>query len=69
MDVETIHLDQQLVERLFAFVVPTTEPGPAVASNGIDLVDEDDCWRVGLGLLEEVANTGRANADEHLDEV
>ena len=67
--VEAVHLDEQLVEGLLALVVPAAESGAAVTADGVDLVDEDDGRRVLLGLVEEVANTGCADADEHLDEV
>ena len=43
--VETIHLDQNLVERLFALVVATAEPGAALAADRVDLVDKDDAGR------------------------
>ncbi len=68
-DVEAVHLDEQLVERLLALVVATAETGATVTADGIDLVDEDDCWRILLRLLEQVTDAGRADADEHLDEV
>src|SRR5947207_526242 len=45
------------------------EPGATVAADGVDLVDEDDGRRAALGLLEQVADPGGADADEHLDEV
>jgi glucuronate isomerase len=68
--VEAVHLDQQLVERLLALVVPTehiasTAPPPDRAQ----LVDEDDrrCGLLGLG--EQVAHTGCADADHDLDEL
>ncbi len=66
---EAVHLDEQLVERLLALVVTTAEAGAAVATDGVDLVDEDDARRVLLALLEQVADAARADADEHLDEV
>src|SRR5690606_5713235 len=66
---EPVHLDEELVERLLALVVPSTEPSPAMAPDGVDLVDEDDAGGVLLALLEEVAHTARTDADEHLDEV
>ena len=69
LDVEAVHLDQHLVERLLALVVPAAQAGAAVPPDGVDLVDEDDRRRVGLGLLEQVTDPGRADADEHLDEV
>ncbi len=66
---KAVHLDQQLVERLLALVVAAAEAGAAVASDGVDLVHEDDARGVLLGLLEEVAHARGADADEHLDEV
>ena len=69
LDVEAVHLDEQLVQRLLALVVTAAEAGATVPADGVDLVDEDDGRRVGLGLLEEVAHAGRTDTDEHLDEV
>jgi hypothetical protein len=66
---EAVHLDQHLVQRLLALVVATAEAGTAMAADRIDFVDEDDARRVLLGVLEHVANAGRADADEHFDEV
>ncbi len=69
LHVEAIHLDEQLVEGLLPLVVPAAHAGAAVATDGIDLVHEDDGRRAGLGLLEEVAHPAGPDADEHLDEV
>ena len=69
LDVEAVHLDEQLVEGLLALVVAAADAGAAVAADGVDLVDEDDGRRVLLGLLEQVAHAARADTDEHLDEV
>ncbi len=66
--VEAVHLDQDLVERLLALVVAATETGAALASNGIDFVDEDDARGISLRLVEQVAHTGGADTHEHLDE-
>ena len=66
---EAVHLDQQLVERLLALVVAAAQAGAALAADRVDLVDEDDARAVLLGLLEQVAHPGGADADEHLDEV
>ena len=68
-DVEAVHLDQQLVQGLLTLVVAAAQAGAAMAADGVDLVDEDDRRGVGLGLLEQVAHTRGADADEHLDEV
>ncbi len=40
--VEAVHLDEELVERLLALVVPAAEARTAVTADGVDLVDEDD---------------------------
>ena len=69
LDVEAVHLDEQLVQGLLALVVAAAETGAAVPADGVDLVDEDDGGRVGLGLLEQVADAAGADTDEHLDEV
>src|SRR5208282_2338981 len=66
---EPVHLDQQLVERLFAFIVTAAKPGPAMTSHRVDLVDENDTRRMLLALHEQVAHARRANANEHLDKV
>ena len=69
LDVEAVHLDQQLVQGLLALVVAAAEAGAAVPADGVDLVHEHDRRGVRLGLLEQVAHPGGADADEHLDEV
>ncbi len=66
---EPVHLDEQLVERLLSLVVTAAKACTPVPAYGINLVDEDDTWRVCFPLLEEVADAARADADEHLDEV
>src|SRR2546428_122942 len=40
-----------------------------LATECVDLVEEDDAGRVLLRMPEEVAHPRRADADEHLDEV
>ena len=66
---EAVHLHQQLVQRLLAFVMAAAQAGAAVPSDGIDLVDEDDARRITLRLLEHVAHARGADAHEHLDEI
>src|SRR6202043_2542145 len=53
---EAIHLDEELVQGLLAFVVATAEAGAAMAANGVYFIDEDDARRVLLGLLEHVTD-------------
>ena len=66
---EAVHLDEQLVQRLLALVVPAAEARAAVAADGVDFVDEHDAGCVLLALLEQIADAAGADADEHLDEV
>src|SRR3954468_19861542 len=67
--VEAIHLDQDLVEGLLPLVVAAAEAGAALAADRVDLVDEDDARRIALRLVEQVAHSAGADADEHLDEL
>ena len=67
--VEAVELDEHLVERLLALIVPTTDTGTALPTHRVDLVDEDDRAPDGFGALEQIAHTRRADAREHLDEV
>src|SRR5690606_20115124 len=66
---KTIHLYQQLVERLLALVVTTAQPGTTVTADGVDLINEDDARRMLFSLLEHVAHTAGADTDKHLHKV
>jgi hypothetical protein len=66
---EPVHLGQHLVEGLLPLVVPTAEAGPALATDRVDLVHEDDRLAHLAGALEEVADAAGTDADEHLHEV
>src|SRR6266566_5256598 len=63
--IEAVHLDEDLVQRLLALVVRTTQARAALPTNGVDLVDENDAGAVALGLVEQVAYAAGAYADEH----
>ena len=68
--VEAVDLCQELIQRLLALVVRhQTDAAAAALADCVDLVDEHDRRRRSPGLLEQVAHAGRANADEHLDEL
>ncbi len=45
------------------------EARAAVATNGVDFINEDDAGSVFLALLEQVAHAARAHAHEHFHEV
>ena len=66
--VETVHLDQHLVEGLFTLIVRTAQTGTALATDGIDFIHEDDAGRMALGLVEQVAHPAGAHTDEHFHE-
>jgi hypothetical protein len=38
---EAVHLDEQLVERLLALIVPATKPRAAMPTDSINLVDKN----------------------------
>ena len=66
--IEAVHLRQELIERLLAFLVAAERALHAHLAERVELVDEDDARRLAFGLLEQVADAGRADAHEHLDE-
>jgi hypothetical protein len=69
---EAVHLREDLVQRLLALVVGAraeARPAGARAADRVELVDEDDRGRGLLGLLEQVAHAGGADADDRLDEL
>ena len=68
--VETVHLDQELVERLLALVVPAREVAHAARlSEGVQLVHEDDAGGLLHRLLKEIAHARGAQTHEHLHEL
>src|SRR5215470_3427698 len=66
--VKAVEFRQQLVECLLLLVVAAIYARGAAAAKGIELVDEDDAGSGVPRLLEEVAHTCGADADEQLDE-
>ncbi len=45
------------------------QSGAAMAADGVNFVNENDAGSILLALLEQVAHTASADADEHFDEV
>jgi len=70
---EAVHLGEDLVEGLLAFVAARTgearHPAPTAATDRVKLVDEDDRRGVLLRLLEQVPYPARADPGHHLDEL
>ena len=65
---ETIHLGEQLVQGLLPFVVAATDAGTTLATDSVDLVNEDQAGAVLLGLLEQIADPACTDTHEHLNE-
>src|SRR6478752_7536221 len=42
--IKTIHLDEELIERLLALIIRSAETGEPLTANSIKLVNEDDGW-------------------------
>src|SRR3989344_9428766 len=66
---EAVHLREDLIERLLAFIVSTTETGTAaLAPDGIYFIDEDDARCVSLCAGEQIAHARCADTHEHFHE-
>ena len=66
--VKTVHLDEQLVERLLPLIV-AAQIIHAALTDCIQLINEDDAGRLLARRTEEVADTACTDADEHLNEI
>src|SRR6185369_7861565 len=64
--IESIHLDEQLVERLILIGGGGVAATAALASESVNLVDEDDAGRKLSALREQVSHTSSAKARELL---
>ena len=67
--IEAVHLHEELVERLLALVVTAADAAAAVATHGVDLVDEDDGRCVLLRALKKLAHARGTHADVQLHEL
>ena len=66
---KTVHLNQQLVQRLLALVMTAAQTSAALATDGVDLIDKDNRGRLRLGLGKQVAHAACTHAHEHFDKV
>ena len=67
--VESVHLAQQLIQRLLALVVSADARAVALFADGINLVNEYDTRCLLIRLFKQIAYLSRAHANEHLDEL
>ena len=65
---EAVHLDEQLIQRLFPLFV-AERVAAAAAADGVELVDEDDARGVAACVLEQPPHARGADARIHFDEV
>ena len=66
---ETVHSDEQLVERLLALVVAAAHARAALTADRVDLVYKHYARRVLFCLFKQIAHARRAHADEHFHKV
>ena len=66
---KTIHFHQQLVQGLLTLIMAAAHTGTTLATDGVNLVDEDNARAVFLGLIKQVTDTRGTDTDEHFDEV
>ena len=63
--VKTVHLTQQLIQSLLAFIIAAELTVITAFADGIDFIDKYYARCLFLRLLEQIAHTGSAHADEH----
>ncbi len=66
---ETVHLDEQLVQCLLALVVAAAKTAAAVPPNGVDFINEQYTGRILFRVVEHIAHARRAHAHKHLHKV
>src|SRR5205814_4954176 len=69
LGIESVHLDEQGIEGLLAFVVAAPYAMAAMTTDRVNFVDENDARRGFLALLKHIADPAGADADKHLDEI
>src|SRR5438874_8117066 len=69
LGIESIHLDEQGIQGLFALIVAASDAMAAMTTDRVNFVDENNAGRRFLALLKHVANPAGADADKHLDEI
>ncbi len=58
--IKTVHLRQQLVQRLFPFLVSSAVFGITAAPNGINFIDEYNTRGIFSGFFEQIPHPGSA---------
>ena len=66
---ETVHFNEQLVERLLSFIVSAAKASASVTADGIDFIDENNTGRALARGFKEVAYTGGTDTNVHFNEI
>src|SRR5689334_20799389 len=66
---KTIHFNKQLVQCTFSFIITHHYVLASCATDGIDLIDEDDTRCFFPCLLKEIAYAACTNTYKHLNEI
>ena len=69
LGIETIHLNKEGIQGLLALVMTTAHAVTTMATNRVNLINEDQTRSVLFALFEHVANTAGTHTDEHFDKV
>ena len=67
---ETVHLGEELVERVLALVVGVAHPAvPSRTTNRVNFIDEYNARSLLLGFFKQVSNSRSTDSDKHLHKV
>merc|ERR1712127_261274 len=66
VSIETIHLNQNLVNGLFTFIVTSSLATSTLASYSINLINKDNARGILIGLSKDVTDTGSSHTNKHL---
>jgi hypothetical protein len=66
---ETIHLDQQLIQRLLTLIIATRPGICTLTAHRINLIDKDNAGSMLFRFLKKIAYPRRANANKHLNKL
>ena len=69
VDVEAVHFHQQLIQRLFPFIVSATQARATMAAHGVNFIDKHNGGRRLFGLLKHITHAAGAYAHKHFHKV
>ena len=63
--IKAVHLGQQLVQRLFPFVIAAHLSAVTLFADGVDFIDKDDTGSLFVGLFKQIPDFCRTHTHEH----